>query len=55
MHGLVRLFMNCLYGVQIRKDIDQSFRCKSQHWMETEYDENMLEYWNLPNAGYTVK
>ena len=41
MQGLVKLIMNSLYGVQIRKDIDQSYKCKSQHWMETEYDENV--------------
>ena len=41
MQGSVKLIMNGLYGVQIRKDIDQSYKCKSQHWMETEYDENL--------------
>ena len=55
MQGLVKLIMNSLYGVQIRKDIDQSHKCKSQHWMETEYDENVLDYWKLPNGNYIVK
>ena len=55
MQGLVKLIMNSLYGVQTRKDIDQSFKCKSQHWMETEYDENVLDYWRLPNGNYIVK
>ena len=55
MQGLVKLIMNSLYGVQIRKDIDQSYKCKSQHWMETEYDENVLDYWKLPNGNYIVK
>ena len=41
MQKLVKLIMNSLYGVQIRKNIDQSYKCKSQHWMETEYDENV--------------
>ena len=43
MQRLVKLIMNSLYGVQIRKDINQSYKCKSQHWMETEYDENVLD------------
>ena len=30
MQGLVRLIMNSLYGVQIRKEIDQSYKCESQ-------------------------
>ena len=55
MEGSVKLTMNSLYGVQIRKDIDQSYKCKSQHWMETEYDENVLDYWRLPNGNYIVK
>ena len=55
MQGLVKLIMNSLYGVQIRKDIDQSYKCKSQYWMETEYDENVLDYWKLPNGNYIVK
>ena len=55
MQGLVKLIKNSLYGVQIRKDIDQFCKCKSQHWMETEYDENVLDYWRLPNGKYIVK
>ena len=41
MQSLVKLIMNNINGVQIRKDIDESYRCKSQHWMETEYDDNV--------------
>ena len=55
MQRLVKLIMNSLYGVQIRKDINQSYNCKSQHWMEMEYDENVLDYWKLPNGNYIVK
>ena len=56
MQRLVKLIMTSLYGVQIRKDIiDQSYRCKLQHWMETEYDQNVLDYWKLPNGNYIVK
>ena len=44
MQALVKLIMNSLYGVQIRKDIDQCYKCKSQHWIETEYDENVFDY-----------
>ena len=51
MQSLVKLIMNSLYGVQIRKDTDQSFKCKSQHWLETEYKDNVLEYWKLQNGN----
>ena len=52
---LVKLFLNSLYGVRIRKDIHQSYKRKSQHWMETKYDENVLDYWRLPKGNYIVK
>ena len=55
MQGLVKLLMNSLYGVQIRRHIDQSWKCKSQHWMETECDDIVLDYWRLPNGIYIVK
>ena len=55
MQSLVKLIKNSLYGVQIRKDSDESYRYKSQHWMETEYDNNMLDDWELTNGNYIVK
>ena len=55
MQGLVKLIMNSLYGVQIRKDINESYYCKSENWMKTEFDENVLDYWKLPNGFYIVE
>ena len=55
MQGLVKLIMNSLYGVQIRKDINESYYCKSETWMKTEFDENVLDYWKLTNGNYIVK
>ena len=55
MQGLVKLIMNSLYGVQIRKDINESYSCKSETWMKTEFDENVLDYWRLSNGNYIVK
>ena len=52
MQRLVKLIMNSLYGVQIRKDINKSYYCKSENWMKTEFDENVLDYWKLPNGNY---
>ena len=39
---LIKLIMNSLYGVQIRRDINESYYCKSETWMKTEIDENVL-------------
>ena len=55
MQGLVKLIMVSLYEVQIRKDINESYSCKSETWMKTEFDENVLDYWKLPNGNYIVK
>ena len=55
MQELVKLVMNGIYGVQIRRDIDQSYNGKSQHWMETDDDDNVLDYWKLPIGNYIVK
>ena len=55
MQGLVKLIMVSLYGVQIRKDINESYSCKSENWMKTEFDENVSDYWKLPNEIYIVK
>ena len=41
--------MNSLYGVQIRRDINETYHCKS------DFDENVLDYWKLPNGNYIVK
>ena len=33
--------MNSLYGEQIRKDNEEKFASKSEHWMMTVYDERV--------------
>ena len=58
MQNPVNLAMNGLYGAQIRKNINESYKCESQTWetwMENEYDENVIDYWKLPNDNYIVK
>ena len=55
MQGLVKLIMNSLYGVQIRRNINESHSCKSETWMKTEFDGNVLGCWKLPNGNYIVK
>ena len=47
--------MNRLYGVEIRRHINESYNCKSEYWMKTEYDDIVLDYWRLPNGTYNVK
>ena len=54
MQKLVILIMKSLYGVQIRKDIIELYECKSENWMQTEYDDNILDSWKLPIGNYIV-
>ena len=53
--GLVNLIMNSLYGAQFRRNINESYYCKSEHWMLTEQDESLLGYWRLTKRNYIVK
>ena len=55
MQGLFKLIMNSLYGCQIGKNIDTTYHSKSEHWMKTEYDEKILDYWKLPHGNKFVK
>ena len=55
MQLLVKLLMNSLYGENIRKDIEEKFACKSEMWMQTEYDERVKEYWKISGFNYIVK
>ena len=52
---LVKLFMNSLYGVQIRRGNNESYYGNSEIWMKTEYDGNVLDYWKLPNGNSIVE
>ena len=55
MQLLVKILMNCLYGENIRKDIEEKFACKSEAWMMTEYDERVKDYWKKSGFNYIVK
>ena len=55
MQSLVKLNLTLPYGVQIRKGNNESYNCKSEQWMQTEYNCNVLEYWRLSNGIYIVK
>ena len=50
MQGLVNLIMKTPWGVQIRKKIYEVYKYKPAHWMQTEYDDNVLEFCKLPKG-----
>ena len=47
--------MNSLYGENMRKDIEENLACKSEMWMQTEYDERVKDYWKISGNNYIVK
>ncbi len=47
--------MHSLYWVQVRRHNIEFYNCKSEHWLQTEYDGKVLCYWRLPNGIYIVK
>ena len=55
MQLLVKFLMNSFYGENIRKDIEEKFACKSEMWMQTEYDERLKDYWKISGNYYIVK
>ena len=55
MQFLVKILKNSLYGEQIKKDIEESFACKSEAWMMSEYDESVESFWKLSLGTYNVK
>ena len=55
MQLLVILSMNALYGEFLQKDITESYQCKSEMWMQTEYDERVLDYRKINYGNYIVK
>ena len=55
MQLLVKLIMNALYGEFLCKDILESYQCKSEMWMQSEYDERVLDYQKINDGKYIVK
>ena len=55
MQLLIKLILNSLYGEQIRKDIEESYQCKSETWMMTEYGEKVLDYQKINYGNSMVK
>ena len=55
MQLLVKLIMNAFYVEFLRKDLLESYQCKSEMWMMTEYDERVSDYQKINHGNYNVK
>ena len=51
---LVKLIMKALYSEFLRKEILESYKCKSELWMMSEYDERVIDYEKINNGNYIV-
>ena len=47
--------MSAFYGELLRKDITESYKCKSELWMQTEYNERVLDYQKINCGNYIVE
>ena len=41
--------------MNIRRDIQEKFACKSEYWMMSEYDERVKDYWKISGNNYIAK
>ena len=55
MQNLVILLLNSLNGIQIRKGVNEFYKCETENLMKTEFGENVLEYWKTTNGNYIVQ
>ena len=55
MQLLLKLLTNSLYGEQFRKDLEESFACKSEAWIMDESDERVKDHWRISHRNYIVK
>ena len=55
VQGLIKIIMNYLHEVQNRNDFNAFYNCISEQWMQTEYDDTVLDNWKLPIGIYVVK
>ena len=51
----VKVIMNSLSREQNRKNNEESYSGKSEHWVQTEYDERVLDYQKFIYGNYIVK
>ena len=55
MQKLVKLLTKSLYVENVRKNIPEELGCKTEHWMSTEHDERIFDYWRLRNREKIVE
>ena len=54
MQRFIKLIMNSLCGENVRRDIDEEYKCESEYWMNSPNHEIVLDYWRLPNGESIV-
>ena len=54
MQLFVKVLLNSLYAEQIGKDIEEKFPCKSEYWMQLEFDDRVKYYWKISSLNFIV-
>ena len=44
-----------VYGGNIRKDINEEYKCVTEHWMRVNFDDRVKEWFPLKNGNFIVK
>ena len=55
LQTLTKKVSNAVHGGCIRKDIEESYKCVTQSWMQNENDESVIELFPLKNGNIMVK
>ena len=55
LQNMCKITSNGTYGGYIRRDISDVLKCVSEHWMNTEYDDRVEEWFHLKNVNYMAK
>ena len=55
MKLLVDLLTSSLYGEELLKNIEEKFDCKSEHWMLSEYDDCVKDFWKKSSSTLNDK
>ena len=55
MHLFVKWFINSFFRGKIRKNLEESFECKPEAWVMSEYDERVKGFRKISQGNYFAK
>ena len=55
LQSLAKKIELSVYGGNIRKDINEEYKCVTENWMRENFDDRVKEWFPLKNGSLTVK